>query len=184
MPELAYSDLPAATRSRFTTDAEAQAAIDAVVAAARRYCGWHVSPVREGDVVVVDSDGGVDLPLPTMHLSSVTAVDEDGQDVSPAGLRWSRLGALRKRSGARWAAGYGAVTVTMTHGFTEAEAADWRAAIFKAVGDRITTASVRDDPQMARKRVDDVEYQWFATLLSADELLAAEFSSFRILPGP
>jgi hypothetical protein len=46
MPELDTSDLPAAVLARFADDNAAQDAIDAALAAARRHCGWHVSPPK------------------------------------------------------------------------------------------------------------------------------------------
>ena len=64
MPELAPSDLPAATLAKFADADAAQAAINAALVAARRFCGWHVSPVREDDELVLDGPGGSVLSLP------------------------------------------------------------------------------------------------------------------------
>ncbi len=182
MAELAPSDLPASVRGLFATDNEAQDAINAVLAAARRYCGWVVSPVAENVQVVVDGPGGRVLSLPTLNLITLSAVDEDGADWAPTDLRASRLGLVRKRSGMSWTSAYGAITATMTHGFTETEAADWRRAVVKLVGQR--EQSSRDSGDLKRKKIDDVEYEWFEGVVSVDSELSALFAPFRILPAP
>lgn len=183
MAELAPSDLPADVLARFEDDAAAQVAIDTALVAARRYCGWPVSPVVTDDAVTVDGSGCQVQSLPTLNLVSVSEIDEDGTVHTAADLRVSRLGLVRKRSGARWTSAYGAVTVTMTHGFTEAEAADWRRAVIDLVDSR-SQSSTRESSDMKRKRIDDVEYEWFEALMSTDVELSAKFSQFRILPSP
>lgn len=182
MAELTPDDLPTSVRGLFATDDEAQAAIDAVLAAARRYCGWHVSPVATDDEVVVDGPGGRSLSLPTLNLIQVSAIDEDGTEVDLSYVRASRLGIVRKRFGSHWVSEYGAVTVKMTHGYTETEAADWRRAVVKLVGQR--EQSSRDSGDLKRKKVDDVEYEWFEGVVSVDSELSALFAPFRILPAP
>jgi hypothetical protein len=186
MAELAYTDLPAAVLARFDDAddyAAAQAAIDTALVAARRYCGWSVSPVVTDDEVTVDGSGGQVLSVPTLNLVSVSTVDEDGVTITSSDLRASRLGLLRKRSGGWWTSAYDAVTVTMTHGFAEDDALDWRRAVINLVDDW-SEASLRDGSDMKRKKVDDVEYEWFETALSTDAELAEKFSQFRILPSP
>lgn len=182
MTELAPSDLPASVRALFATDDEAQAAINAVLAAARRYCGWVVSPVAEDVDLVVDGPGGRVLSLPTLNLIELGMVDEDGTEWTPADLRASRLGLVRKRSGGCWTGAYSAITATITHGYTEAEAADWRRAVVQLVGRR--AQSSRDSADLKRKKIDDVEYEWFEGVVSVDSELSAVFAPFRILPSP
>lgn len=183
MAELAHSDLPAATLALFANTTAAQAAIDTALAAARRYCGWHVSPVRTNAEVTVDGPGGRVLSLPTLNLVSVSEVDDDGVTVDSADLRVSRIGVVSKRSGGCWSAEFGAITATITHGFTETEASDWRAAIVSIVDAR-ARATTRDSGDLKRKRVDDVEYEWFESLVSSNSELAAKLAQFRILPRP
>lgn len=181
MPELAPDDLPAAVRARFDSDPAAQSAINAVLAAARRYCGWHVSPVREDEVLDLDGPGGRVLSLPTLNLLSVSSVTESGVAVNVADLdRSRRKGTLTKPYG-RWTCRDGAIEVTATHGFTEEEAADWRRAVVQLVGQR--AQSSRPSADLKRRKVDDVEYEWFEGLVSVDSELAAVFAPFRILPS-
>lgn len=184
MPEIGPDDLPAAVLARFGGDAEkAQAAIDAALVAARRYCGWHVSPVQSDVELDLDGPGGRVLSLPTLNLLSVASVTEHGDTVDVSGLDLSRRkGTLTKRFGC-WSGRDGSITAVITHGFTEAEAADWRKAVIDLVDAR-SEAATRDGGDQKRKKVDDVEYEWFETLLSTNEELAATFSQFRILPSP
>lgn len=183
MAELAPADLPAAVRARFADDEAAQAAIDEVLVAARRYCGWHVSPVQTGEQFELDGPGGRVLSLPTLSLNAVTAVTELGVAVDVTTLdRSRRAGTLTKQFG-QWTCRDGAITATVTHGYTEAEAADWRRAVIATVDAR-SQASLRDDSGLKVKKVDDVQYEWFEALLSVDAELSARFAQFRILPSP
>lgn len=184
MAEIGYDDLPVAVRARFGNDDNAaQEAIDAALAAARRYCGWHVSPVRE-DVLEVDGTGGRVLSLPTLNLISVLEVTENGYTIDVSGLDVSRRkGTIEKYPYGCWTSRSGGITVTMTHGFTEVEASDWRQAIVGLVDAR-SQESTRDSSDVKRTRIDDVEYEWFETLMSTDVELSAKFSQFRILPSP
>lgn len=182
MAELAPADLSAAVRARFADDTAAQAAIDAVLVAARRYCGWPVSPVRT-EQVELDGPGGCVLSLPTLSLNSVASVTELGVSVDVSKLdRSRRKGTLTKRFG-RWTGRDGAITATITHGYTEAEAADWRRAIIATVDAR-SQQSLRDDSGLKVKKVDDIQYEWFEALMSVDAELSARFAPFRILPAP
>lgn len=183
MAELAYGDLPADILARFADNTKAQAAIDTALVAARRYCGWHVSPVRTGEVLDLDGPGGRVLSLPTLNLVSVASVTELGIAVDVTKLdRSRRKGTLTKQRG-WWTRRDGAIGATITHGFTEAEASDWRAAVVKLV-DLRSRASERDTADLTRKKVDDVEYEWLAELVSNDKELGAMFGQFRILPSP
>lgn len=184
MAELSPSDLSAAVMARFGGDDEvAQLAIDTALVAARRYCGWHVSPVRVDELIELDGPGGRVLSLPTLSLNSVTSVTELGHTVDVSKLdRSRRKGTLTKPYG-RWTGRDGAITAVITHGFTEDEAADWRSAIIQIVDER-SEGSIRDDADMKRKKIDDTEYEWFGALLSVDQELAGKFAQFRILPSP
>lgn len=188
MAELAADDLPDVIRNRFADDDAAQSSIDAALAAARRYCGWYVSPVQNGVTLDVDGPGGRALSLPTLNLLAVTAVTENDIVVDVANLRWSRRkGTVHKRGFGCWTHHEGAIEVTITHGYTEVEAADWRRAVVRlvdAMSLEDVTETERDSADLIRKRVDDVEYQWAVGLITSDQRLASMFSQFRILPSP
>lgn len=190
MAELAPADLPAAVRARFADDTAALAAINEVLVAARRYCGWHVSPVRANEVIELDGPGGHVLSLPTLCLNSVASVTELGASVDVSKLdRSRRKGTLTKPFG-HWTCRDGAITATITHGYTEAEAADWRRAVIALVDKwSENVVSKRETSDQLAKKVDDIEYQWAQSIprFIADEaeaLMESLFSQFRILSAP
>lgn len=154
---------------------------DAALAAAQRYCGWPVKTMT-AQVVELVGTGGRRLWLPTMHLTAVTAVTEDGTVLNVADLRWSQRGELWKASGACWVSGCKLITVTMNHGYATVPDFD------KAVEDIATSmaaAANRDDAAMTKKRVDDVEYDWDAS--AAAGVLALHKSlldPYRLLVSP
>lgn len=102
---------------------------DVARSVARRFCGWHVTPVNEDDVVTLDGPRSPLLVLPTLRLIELGGVVEDGVTLNVANLHWSTRGLVRKKSGANWSRNYGAIVVTMTHGFEAAEALDFTAAV-------------------------------------------------------
>ena len=186
MAELTAAHVAEFTGGRLADDEQTEDLLAAALAAARRYCGWHVCPVRFGDVVTVDGPGGRVLSLPTLNLITLSSAVESGAAVDVSLLDVSRRkGTVEKYPTGCWTSRKGGVTVTMTHGFTEAEAADWRRAVLRLV-DAMSyeTVTTRDDPALVRKKVDNVEYQWAEGLISGDERLRALFSSYRILPAP
>ena len=182
MAELTYDDLPAEVLARFVDSVAAQEAIDTALVAARRYCGQHVSPVQTV-TLELDGPGGRVLSLPTLNLISVAAVTECGVAVDVSTLdRSKNKGTLTKQFG-RWTGRDGAISVTITHGLTESEASDWRVGIIGLVDARTQTPD-RDNSDMKRKKVRDVEVEWFEGAISTSDELAAKFSQFRILPSP
>jgi hypothetical protein len=164
--------------------------LDAALAAARRYCGWSVTPVATDDELVIDGPGGRVLSLPTLNLIEVTAVTECGVVLDVTKLDVSRRkGTVEKQSWyGCWSHRDGAISVTITHGFTETEAADWRRAVLRLVDimslEPVMVGAERDSPEMKRKRVDDVDYEWYDKLITTNDQLAALFSQYRILPSP
>lgn len=185
MAELTAADLSTFTGGRLPNNSATTDLLNAALAAARRWCGWSVSPVQT-DIVDVDGPGGRVLSLPTLNLIEVTAVSDNDIDIEASDLRWSRRkGTVTKRSGCYWSCLDGSISVTMTHGLTEDEAADWRRAVLE-LADLMSkeSASQRDTADMIMKQIDDVQYQWAAGIISTDQRLAGMFSQFRILPSP
>jgi hypothetical protein len=190
MAELTTADVQAySDRLEGFDDVVLQALLDGALPAARRYCGWSVTPVQTGVVLTVDGPGGRVLSLPTLHLLDVTAVVEEGVALDVTMLDVSRRkGTVKKHPWGHWSHRDGAITVTMDHGFTESEAADWRRAVLRLVDltslEPVTVGSQRDSPEMKRKRIDDVEYDWYEGLIVSDDRLKALFSAYRILLSP
>lgn len=91
---------------------------DVAWSAARRFCGWHVTPVWVGHTVTLDGPGSPLLVLPTLRLVELTSVVENGVALNvTTDLHVSARGLVRKKSGACWSGVYGSIVVTMTHGF-------------------------------------------------------------------
>lgn len=88
----------------------------AAVSAVRSYCGWHIAP-SVTETVTVDGPGVGMLLLPTLHLTAVTDVTNDGEVADPANVEWSERGAIRTNK--CWTRKWRGVQVTITHGFED-----------------------------------------------------------------
>lgn len=106
-------------------------------AAVRRYCGWHISPVID-EQLIVDGSGGRALGLPTLRLLDVLSVYEPGavvvsnpplpeEQVSLADLDWSVSGWLSRVT--PWTDRERGVWVTARHGFEPVEVPDLAAVV-------------------------------------------------------
>ena len=195
MAELTAADVSTFTGGRLANDGgsgEVTRMLNAALTVARSQVGWHVSPVRTGDVVVLDGPGSSILDLPTLKLVTLTSVVEDGVTLDVTKIKASANPTsseplpvrLRKTTSPYWwSCNYQAVAVTMTHGYTETEAADWRQAILTMVDQmsRLPTGSSgRSDADLSVKKVDDVQYEWGAYTAMAEQVL---FSVESILCG-
>lgn len=90
--------------------------------AIRRHCGWHVSPPVTEELVV-DTNGGELLQLPTLHLVEVHTVTEHGRNPVPGDdIEWSVTGTLRNRAG--WPDRFRGVRVLATHGYRSEDVDD------------------------------------------------------------
>ncbi len=163
--------------------------LDAALAAARRFCGWFVTPVQTDVELTVDGPGGRVLSLPTRNLIAISELTEAGVALDVTKLDPSRrTGTVEKHPYGWWTCRNGAIVVKMTHGFTEVEAADWRRGILRLVDimslEPVSVGAERESPEMKRKRIDDVDYEWYDKLISTNDQLAALFSQYRILPSP
>lgn len=78
----------------------------------REYCGWHIAPVIEQDLVL-DGSGSVIQSLPSLLVLELTSATNDGAAVSPL---WSEKGWMRTRVGL-WTAKERGVAVHLRHGF-------------------------------------------------------------------
>lgn len=147
--------------------------LDAALAVARRFTGWHVSPVETAQSITMDGPDSRVLWLPTLKVVTLTSVTEDTVLLDPTKVTMSagdgpglpRRVALRKTSHPRsWSRHYGAITVVMDHGYTEVEAVEWRQAILSMVDQMSQVpvmAAIGQSPiGMRTKDIDDVRYQW------------------------
>lgn len=140
MAEPTAADVERYTSGRLDKDElETLRLLSAGLTAARRFCGWHVSPILVEDDVTIDGPDSALLVLPTLRLVELTSLVEDGITLDvDADLRVSRRGLVNKRSGGRWSRHFGAITVSMEHGFDAAD--DFNAAVLSFV-DRSSLAA-------------------------------------------
>jgi hypothetical protein len=83
----------------------------------RSYCGWHIAPSRTDEVAVLPATFGQVALLPSLHVTAVTSITEDGVTVDDSLYTWAPNGVLTRSWG--WNA---SVTVTFTHGYEEVPA--------------------------------------------------------------
>jgi hypothetical protein len=126
------------TEGRLADDDRTELLLEAALAAARRYCGWHVTPSRQ-DTITVDGNGRGLLLLPTMHMTALTSLTEDGDTVDLSTVSWAARGVIvRNRPFTYKLAG---ITAVITHGYDDAP--DWEMAVLSAV-DRGSFGAARE----------------------------------------
>lgn len=131
MAELTPDDVERYTSGRLgKTAAETLRLLSFGLTAARRFCGWVVT-YTEADVVTLDGPGSTLLALPTLRLDKVTEVVENGVTLDVATLEVSPRGMVRKPGCGFWSDRFGAIKVTMDHGFEDAD--DFNAAVLSFV---------------------------------------------------
>lgn len=138
--ELAPGDLATYSRGRLdAADPGTKDALVAALAAARRFCRWHVTPVRT-ETLVLDGPGSPLLSLPTQQITDLTTVSVTERAVllDPATLYVSKAGKIRKVTGGKWTRRYSGLQVTLTHGWAEAE--DFQRAVL-SYADRLSLAT-------------------------------------------
>lgn len=89
-------------------DADLESACDDV----RGACGWHIAP-RTSETLIVDSDGGALLTLPSLLINEPTLIT-DRNDVPILDWTWTEVGQLHRAC--NWPSGFRAVKVTLAHG--------------------------------------------------------------------
>jgi hypothetical protein len=145
MPELTAPAVEQYTAGRLDKDdPETIRLLSAALVAARRWCGWHVTPVQT-DTLVLDGPGGRVLRLPTLALESITSIDDDGTVCVPADLYISSNGVVSKRTRGRWSRHFGSITATFIHGIDSAP--DFDAAVLSLV-DRESVAPTGGRPRV------------------------------------
>jgi hypothetical protein len=170
--ELTTADVQSYTSGRLQADdPETQRMLNTALIAARRDVGWHVSPVRTNDVMVLDGPGYYEhkLRIPTLNIVELHSVIDRGvsldvsfsttaQVVQSAEVPWL----LIRRHG-HWSRRYADIQVTLDHGFDVDQASDWRQAILSMVDQMVSiVSSGRPDIDLESKQIDDVVYRWGA----------------------
>lgn len=191
MAELSVDDVIAFTGGRLEDNDETQAMLDAALTRARRYCGWHVTPVRVDDVIVMDGPGGTELFPPTRRITELAEILDDGislevggsgsgvmpvEAVVPVAAPWKIV-----RTTGTWSTQYRGIEITMSHGYTEAEAADWRFAVLSMIEEMGSSAG-RPDSDLVEKTVDAVTYRWGQAAETALYSVKPTFDDYELRP--
>lgn len=164
--ELSPTDLAAYTQNRLSaTDPSTQTVLNRALLQVRNYCKWNVCPVMTDDTVTLDGPGqwggysvgmgsmygssyshgnlarrrvgSGTLYLPTKRLQGISSIMENGVALDLSTVQWSSTGIVQKQNMTPWSADLGGITVTYTHGWSVAEAEDWRQIVL-AVADRMS----------------------------------------------
>ncbi|WP_051407150.1 hypothetical protein [Nocardia sp. CNY236] len=100
-----------------------QTRLDGVIADIRDYCGWHIA-VAANETITLDGTGAAVVQVPTLRLSAVAAVSEEGVALAATEYEWSADGTLRRLPiGRCWTNRYRAIVVECTHGYDEVPSA-------------------------------------------------------------
>lgn len=100
------------------SETEMANAIKMAEGAIRTYCEWHISE-QTVTAQVVEEPVGHHIFLPTLHLTAVSAVVEDGTALTVGtGYRWKAHGELT-RVGRCWSTEWEGVTWSGTHGYAK-----------------------------------------------------------------
>lgn len=95
--------------------------VDAAEAVVRAHCGWHIAPSRTETITLVGSSASA-LFLPSLHVTAVTSVTEDGTVLDLADVLVSDAGVLTRLPGVSWTTPDKTVAVNYTHGYAEVPA--------------------------------------------------------------
>lgn len=114
------AELSAYTQGKVSaSDPRVQPVLDAVSRAIRKYCGWHVGPSQE-DTLTLDGPCAYLLQLPTLHLTEIDSIEEEGEVVDVDDYEWSALGDIRRIGYPyKWGYKFRSIEITFTHGFSD-----------------------------------------------------------------
>lgn len=93
--------------------------LDQAEALVRGFCGWHIAPSRT-ETVTLRGRGRSTLFLPSLYVTAVSSITDDGVEVQSSDYEVTTSGLLTRLDGC-W--GYNTdVVVTFTHGYTDVPA--------------------------------------------------------------
>lgn len=196
--DLLPDDVESYTGGRLSADSdETQRALNAALARARRFCGWHVSPVKTETIILDRPSSSSLLILPTLKIVTVNSITVDGNAVDLANVRTSSEapGVLSTKDGFTpwggwhfWDSGLGRVSVNVSHGYTAEEAADFRDAVLQLIDISTLAIGTGGSGPLEEKQVDDVTYRWsripdrLVDSIARNPMDASILYQYRLLP--
>lgn len=109
------------------TPADDDERLDQAEGVVRDHCGWHIAPSRTDTVRIFGAPLGGPILLPSMYVTAVVSVTDQGTLVDPSAYDFETAGILRRVDGAAWACGAGVIEVEFTHGYDDVPPAVTRA---------------------------------------------------------
>lgn len=147
--------------------AQAQSAI-------RSYCGWHVAP-NITETLLLDGRGSSHLWMPSLFVTEVTTVVNEGTTLTSEEYDWSADGYLQRRNG-YWSSRPRQVSVTLTHGYEDIPADLVGVAVARAARFASSPAGVK------REQAGSVSLERESNGFLADEL--AILDHYKLPPRP
>lgn len=139
--------------------------LDMASGAVRTHCGWHIAEsVTES--VTVDGSGGTILTLPSLHVTALNSVTENGATVDVSAVEWSAAGFLKRAT--PWTSALRGVVAGITHGYTPVPA---------EVKDIVLRSAARMSAMpvaVEREQIGDYSISYAKTSLLSHELTVLE----------
>lgn len=147
------------------SDPETQRMLDEALGRARKFCGWHVSPVQS-DTIKVRGTGYEYMILPTQmitEITSITEIDQDGNttvlDVNDFDVFTDESWAIYRRKCQAFSC-YKTYQITFSHGYAAADAADFRGAVLQLIDTMSQSVGTGANGPLSEFTVDDVTMKW------------------------
>lgn len=136
----------------------------------RDYCGWHIAPSRD-ETITVDGSGGRILDLPSLYVTDVASVTEDGTLLETTTYVWREWGVI-ERLGCSW--GTGKIEVELTHGYSPVPPNI--TGVVQALAARAVGASAT----VSREQVGQVSRSYLADGLSPGQIATLDHYRIRL----
>lgn len=123
------------------TSGDSATLVEQAQATIRAYCGWHVAP-NITETITLDGTGNRHLWLPSLFVTDVTAIVDEGTTLTTEDYDWSESGYLERRSG-YWSIRPRQIQVTLKHGLEDIPADVVGVAVGLAARAAVSPAGVR-----------------------------------------
>lgn len=145
-PLITPDDFAAQSQGRFSAaDLRVIEALNGVSSAIRSYCHWHVTPALDCEIVT-HGDGGRIISLPTLYLSAIGSVVEDGIELTSGQYEARSNGLIRRTGWKIWSTTWNAVTIDYNAGFPAEAVPEFRQIVLQIAGSAVSAAlGVREE---------------------------------------
>lgn len=183
--ELTPQDVEDYTQGRLLADDdETERLLAASLDRIRRFCGWHVSPVKE-DTAALRGSWHDYIVLPTMKVVSIESVKIDGRSIDPADIEQytDEPGVLYRKNG-HWC---GRVEIEYHHGYTADEAMAFRDEVLSLIDSTEMNQGTGATGPLTGIEVDDVNLRWSGVMdrswgIAKNPLNESVLYQYRIIP--